>query len=794
MAAAIVMFAVVSTVLLKPLPYGDPDRIVMIWAYLPNLSPGFDAYPIHAGRLDAMRKLEGFAGMDAFKADAFNLTTPAGQTRRLDGLSTSATFFGTMGVTPALGRFFEDGDDAPGRPCVAVIGYGVWTAMFQRDPAIAGAAVRLNGGACTIVGVAPAGFDFPRGGEMPSNFQFPAHTSLWVASRARSGPSEHTVVARLAPGVTLQQAQAHLDALTEELERRTPAARGWMGVRAKPLAVQTVPAETRILVRILFAGALLLVVVSCANAAQILVVRGLARQEEIAIRAALGASRARLAGEAIAESALLAAAAAALAAGLAGNGLSMVRAFGPARFPRLAELSFDWRVTVFALVCAAAVTLVTGLWPALALTRPSAGSLLRGLVRGGIGRGRRVRQLALGAQVALSLLLLVASALLVRSLFARLSADPGFDAGDALTFEMTLPPAAYPEQGRGPLPAIRPRIVSAIDRVLDRLRADPRVRSAAVARPLPLSGAQENTVYVGEGAPPPSREHPPLTEYIVASDGMVDALGARLLYGRDFTSADREASQPVVVVTRAFGQFLWRRDDVVGRRVKLGGRIDSPAPFLTIVGVVDDIKRYSLTEEALPTMFVPYPQGPYAALGTVSFVVRPKSGDPIQLADLAREAVRGVDPEIPIAAVQPLAAIVAHVSDDARFAGLLMLGFAAAALLLCVVGLYGTVAVAVTRRAPEIGIRLALGATPGAVVRLVLADGLAPAAAGIAGGLFVAFASMRVLASLLFGVSARDVTTYAAVAIGVAIVALASCVTPAARAARIDPRRAMNAG
>ena len=500
--AATLMFGLVSTVLLRPLPFRDPDKLVMVWTHLPQLPLGFDAYPVHGRQYRALR--EGstgqLSGIDAFKADLFNLSTKDGRVERIDGLVTTAGLFDTLGVHPAAGRFFQAGEDAPGGGHVAVIGFGLWARAFGADPAAIGSVVRLNDEAFTIVGVAPRGFDFPRGGEMPGNFQFPARTELWVAARPpETGPAEHAVVARMRTGVSVPQAEAALNAATRALEAQMPGARGWFGVQVVPMARQTVPAIARTIVAMLFAAATILVLIGCANAAQLLVVRGLRRRTELVIRVALGASRARLAREALLESFCLAATAASIALVLTSFGVRLIKTLGPARFPRLAELAIDWRVILFAALCAVTVAAATALWPAVIVTRASTEAMLRKTPRGGVGRGRAARQLVLAAQVALSMVLLVASGLLMRSLERRVAVDPGFSADGVLTFEITLPPASYPEVSRGPVPAIRPRVISAIDGVLAGLRANPRIAWAGIGKPLPLSGAQEVTVYVPEG-------------------------------------------------------------------------------------------------------------------------------------------------------------------------------------------------------------------------------------------------------------------------------------------------------
>jgi putative ABC transport system permease protein len=790
--AATLMFAVLSTVLIRPLPFGAPDRLVAIWAFVPQL--GSDAYPVGGRQFTAIRDgASGLAGVDAFKAEALNLRTADGHVERLDGLVTTAGLFDTLRVQPVAGRFFRQGEDRPGAGRVVVIGDGVWSRLFGRSPSIIGSGVSLNDESYTVVGVAPRGFEFPRGGEMPGNFQFPSRTELWIPGEPpQSGPQEHAMVARLRDGVSAPQAQAALDAVTRTLEAQLPAAKGWFGTRLVPLDLQTVPQRTRTLVRLLFAAAVVLVLVACGNAAQLLVVRGLSRRREIAVRAALGAPPGALAAEAVVESILISTCAAALASAFAAGGLRVLRAIGPARFPRLAELSFDWRIAAFAVVCALAVALITALWPIVATRSASAQSLIRGNMRGTTGGSRRIRAALLAAQVAASVVLLITTGLLARSLLNREAVDPGFDSRGVLTFEVTLPPSEYPEQSRGPLPAVRPKIVAAIDRILARVRSDPRVAAAALGKPLPLSGAQETTGYSAEGVPPPAPGtiHP-MTEYIVGSDELFDALGARLLYGRGFTAADREASMPVAVVTRALARLEWHQDNVVGRRVKLGG-LASPGPWMTIVGVVADITRYDLGEQALPTMFVPYTQGPYSALNTVSFVVRGRTSDPLALVGPAREAARAADPALPIAAVAPLSDFVARASEDVRFSVVLMSAIAIAAMLLALAGLSGTVALGVTTRTPEIGVRLALGADRRRILGLVIRDGLYPALGGIIAGAAAAAATMAVTASLLFGVTPHDTLTFVVVPLIVLAVASLACGVPAIAATRIDPREALS--
>ena len=312
----------------------------MVWGHIPHLSLGFEAYPIHGIHVaDIQAHVAALESVDGFKADLFNVAGPGGEVERVEGIRTTAGLFATMGVDPAAGRVFAAGEDSPGRDHVAVVGYGLWMRMFGGSPALAGQTIRINNEPYEVVGIAPRGFDFPRGGEMPANFQFPARAELWVpAALPKRGPSDLAVIARLGPGVSLAQAQAALDANMERLEAETPAAKGWLGVRAVPLDVQTMPPEARTTVELLFIAAVALVLVACGNAAQLLVARGLRRRMDYAVRSALGASRARLVSGALVESAMVSAMASVLGLAAAAFGIELVKAIGPSRFPRLSDL------------------------------------------------------------------------------------------------------------------------------------------------------------------------------------------------------------------------------------------------------------------------------------------------------------------------------------------------------------------------------------------------------------------------------------------------------------------------
>ena len=709
--AATLMFAVVSTVLWRPLPFKHSSRLVMVWGHIPQLSLGFDAYPIH-GRFvaDIRANVKALATTDGFKADLFNLAAADGQVQRVDGIRTTAGFFATMGVEPAAGRFFAAGEDTPGRDRVAVIGFGLWMRMFGGSRALIGQTVRINDEPYEVIGVAPRGFDFPRGGEMPANFQFPARAELWVpAALPTRGPSDLAIVARLADGVSLAQAQSALDrhvaprSLVPERERigwacapcrsisrdaagdaddgaaplrcrgRAGAGRLWQRGAAPRRAR---PAPPRRLRRPVGAGCL-------AGAA------GARRRRRVRAR---------------------------LDRGVHGRG----RGRGVRRRPgsRGGALAVPAALRAGARLAAGTLRRRVrrgdrgrhlGVAGARA-TRPQAATVLRSAGRGTVGGARRIRQVVLTAQVAVSVVLLIASALLLRSLVERLRADTGFQPERVITFELTLPPVSYPEQLRGATPAIRPRIVAAVDAVLARLRAIPGVGVGGGGQALPMSGAQEATGYTVEGWRRRAPDQLRVAEYIVASGDLFRTLGARILSGRELSEADREDSLPVIVVNRAFAEATWPGQD---RRAPAPARIAGRAGSLDERGRRgQNTKRYALDEKPLPAIIVPYTQGPYPTLSTMPFAVRSKTGDPALLVPAIRAAVAEVDPLVPVASVAAMTTLVARVSEDARFVMVLMGLFAATALLLTTGGLFGAVAYAVAERRPEIGLRLALGAAP----------------------------------------------------------------------------------
>jgi len=793
--ACALMMSVISTVLFKPLPYGDPDRLVMSWGWYPNANLGFPEQPTHGAVFSIMRdNTQAFAALAAFRAASFNLgdrTSP----ERLDGIEATGDFFAVLGVASQIGHFFERANETPGFDHVVVLSDAVWRRRFGGDPHVLGRTLILNAEPYTVIGVAAAGFAFPRGPEMPADFQFATTPDLWVPLEPPTGGvADLAIVGRLRPGVSGAAAREDMDRVMAVVQRSIPVVKSSRpGELLVPLRQQVV-GDVQAMLASLLAAVLLVLVIACVNTAQLVLAQRHGRRRDLAIRAALGSSTFRLAVDVLAEVALLVAAGgvAGVAAGIAG--LKLLRAFGSTRLPRAAELTFDARSSFAALAVIALAAILVSVIPMLVDRRRPLVELLRsggrGTVRGGVHL--RVRRALIVGELAGSLVLVTCAGLLVRSLSLQLEARRGFDTGRGVTFEVSLPPAKYPERpfitGIDHAAAVR-----FLDAALDDIRALPGVSAAGIGKPLPLSGAQQATVFTPDGALPALLPGAlsPIAQYTIASPHMLRALGATVLAGRDFSAADRTESLPVVIVNEAMANWIWPGTSALGRRVRLG-RPDEQRmwPWMTVVGVVSNMKRYTLTETPRPEMIVPYTQNPYVTFGTMQFVVR-STLEPAAAVRAIQRAVASADPAIPIAHVRTMDDLVATSASNARFATRFMASFGIVALVLTIVGVYGVIGYGVVQRRQEFGVRRALGAGPRDVLWLILREGLTLGAVGVAAGLALTVAAAFGLRHLLFGISPFDPITLGtsiAVVVGVTV---AASIIPAAAAARIEPRAAL---
>ena len=777
------VFSVVNTVLLKPLPYPRPDRIVMPWWAWPVTDLG-DDFPW--GQRDFVafqRQVVGFQNVGAFKADSFNLTG-FGDPIRLDGIKASAGFFPALGVPPLVGRTFTAQEEEPGHEFVVVLSHSLWLERFGGDPAAVGRSINLNGRSHTIIGVMPPGFVFPRGEEMPVVLGFPRQAQLWVPNPTPlnpAGPQDLAVVARLKDGVTFEQAFAELQVFGKDREREYPQAAGYFTPRLATLGRQVAGDSRRPLLLLLGAVAVVLLI-ACSNVANLLLARSLLRGKEFSLRGALGASRGRLLRQLLVENLVLALSGGALGTLFAWAGVFFAKTFGPSNLPRLHEVALDLRVFAFALGVAVLTGIIFGLPPAFAATREGLVESLRERGPAAAAPSARLRSTLLVSQVALALVLVVAAGLLVRTFYSLLRSDAGFNPSRVFTFQLTLPAGKYSD-------------VDAMARVyhavLERLQSTPGVQQVGFSSAVPLGGSPDNTgIRIPDRPVTSVKDDPTTANYLFATPGYFAAVGTPLLRGREFTESDTQDSRHVTIITATMAQRYWPGRDALGKQVGVGL---TRFPLRTIVGIVADTKHVSLSEKSIPEMYVPYTQNEikvWPNMQTMQVALR-TAQDPATMAGDVRRALNSVDPDLPLAKPATLTSLVDDSVVQPRFSMLLLASFGGIALLLASIGMYGVISYSVARRTREIGIRMALGAAPREVFRMVLSQGARLVAVGLAIGLAASLGVARLMTSFLYGIKATDPATYAAVCLLLTFVVLLACYLPARRATRVDPTVAL---
>ncbi|MFL6212365.1 MAG: ABC transporter permease [Blastocatellia bacterium] len=774
------IFSVVNALLFRSLPYKDADRLAMIWETNPEVQIGFDLLPVSIAAFDDWRKQgESFEAVSILDSQRYAFTG-AGTPERVAGVITSASFFEVMSVSPILGRTYTEAEDQPGANRVVVISYALWQSRFGGDKEICGRTMQLDGSNYTIIGVMPQGFQFPRAADLPSYFQLPAQTELWTPAGltdkqlAKRDSHNKSVIVRLKPNVTEAQAQAEIDAITSRAAQQYEESKGF-GARVVPLKQQLV-GNLRLALLILLGAVGLVLLIACANVANLLLARAASRQKEMAVRTALGASRTRLVRQLLTESVLLAIVGGGLAVLLAVWGIDLLLALSPASIPRKHEIRVDGAALIFTFAVALITGVLFGLAPAFQVSRFNLNETLKEGARGSTGSRNRVRSLLVVAEVALSLILLIGAGLLIRS-FARLTGtDAGFNPQNVAAMNLSLSSARYNEvdkQGRF------------FKQVLDNVRAIPGVVSAGAVSELPLAGSEEIDGFRLEGAPTPkSLSETPLADFRFIDDEYFKTLAIPLIAGRAFTVHDNDTAPPVVVISEGLARRYYDGQDPLGKRL----RIDNDgAPWATIVGVVKDIKHSGLDTDPRPQLYFPYQQKLWGRL----VVVARSATDAATLFPALREAVWKVDKDQPITSLRMMTEYVSDSVSQQRFNAVLLAAFALLALILASVGIYGVMSYTVTQRTHELGIRMALGAGQGDVFRLVVIEGMKLALTGVALGLAGAFAATRLMASLLYGVSATDPLTFAVISLVLAGVALAACFVPARRATRVDPMIAL---
>ena len=776
------IFSVVNAVLLRPLPFKDPDRLVDIWHTPPQESmPGMATFTVSpANFLDWRSQSRTFEGMSAYGYGRYTLTG-TGRPEVIRMVAVTRGFFSILRAQPVLGRIFLDDEDKFGRDHVVVLSYGIWRSRYGGDPEIVGKDIELNGRSFAVIGVMAPGFEFPYSGD-------PAfRTQMWKplawSDRERAVRDDHNfgVIARLKDDVTLKQGQAELDAISNRLAEQYPKDnKGW-GAIAIPLREDLV-GDARPALLILLGSVACVLLIACANVANLLLARSLSRRKEIAIRAALGAGRRRLLQQAFAETLLLALAGGVLGLVFAHYGVILIVKFLAERMPRSGEIGLDGWVLAFTLGVSLLTGLVAGLLPALRQSKAD----LNYALKEGPGRaasdsvGNRTRSVLVVAEVALSLMLLIAAGLLIRSLAMLRNVNPGFDPNHVATMQISIPSTKF----SAPV-----QQVQFFDRVLERVRALPGVQSAGVIDSLPLSDDGSMQPISVEGRPVVPMADMPEVSVRAISSGYMRAMHIPLLRGREINDSDAESRSGGILISESLAKQFWPNDDPVGKRLTLYF-----FPHLTreVVGVVADVKLFALNDShPAATLYIPLPQltapegGEWQSFG-MNLVVR-ADGNPLNNVPAITSSIHELDAEVPLLQIRTMSDVVSLSLAPQRFTMLLLAAFAGLALLLAAVGIYSVMSYSISRRTHEIGIRISLGAKTADVLLLVVRQGLILAAAGSAIGMIGALILSRLLATLLYGVRPTDALTFACVAGLLMIVALAACCIPARRALRVDP-------
>ncbi len=764
--ATTTIFSVVNGVLLRPLPYPASDRLVRVNEIVPNLGL-FSVAP--ANFIDWRQQNQVFERIAAYTTTSATLTRETGP-ERMQGMQVSWDIFDLLRVPPILGRGFTADEDRPGAPGVVVISYGAWRQRFGSDPQVVGRSITLSGKPVTIVGVMPAGFYYPT--RTP---EYWTPLGLNPANATRGGHFLG-VVARLKPEITVAQADASMRGMAERLARQYPDFNE--GESANVVLVQEqMTGAIRPALLTLFAAVGFVVLIACANVANLLLVRAAAREREIAVRKALGAARARLFAQMLVESLILSVTGGAVGILLAYLALPQILALGADSIPRVLDVTIDRRVLLFTVAASVVTGILFGLVPALQASGAGIGAVLKESGRSSTSAATRwVRSGLLVVEVALSIVLLAGATLLLRSFGKVTQVDPGFQPAHVLAFQVALPKSSYTKDEQ---------MIAFYRSFVDHLEHRGGVLAAGIAQVLPMRGSYVLSFQVrGRPALKPSQQAS--ANYRAISPHYFDALGIRVVRGRGIAEADSDKAQHVAVIDEAFAERHFRDQDPIGQGLQIGNGVDG---YFQIVGVAADVHTQGLDEAAAPTMYVPITQDVFSTM----WVVVKGPNDPGPLAAVARAALHEVDPTLPVYSVMPMTAILQESLAPRRFSMTLLLLFAAVALFLAGVGLYGVIAYSVTQRTREIGLRIAIGAEPRSIMRLIVGGGMKLALVGMIMGIAGAIALSSVIQMLLFDVKPSDPASYAATSLLLVLVAALACVVPARRAMRVDPVVALRA-
>ena len=780
------IFSVVNGVLLHPLPYRDPDRLMRLSESSPDFATMSVACP---NFVDWRERNRSFSGLASVRWEDYDITG-GGQPEHVDGKMVSADFFRVLGIHPVLGRDFDAQADRVGSAPVALLGGGLWSRRFGSNPAVLGSQITLTGRGYTIVGIVPAGFEFEGRADVYTLLE------QWddFVARAREMHPGMYVVGRLKPGVTRGQAQSEMTAIAARLAEAYPKSNAKHGVNVTPLE-SVIVGDCRSTLMVLLGAVAFVLLIACANVANLLLARFTGRQKEIAIRAAIGAGRGRVIRQLLTESVLLALAGGAAGLAIAAWGTRAVLAAAPGGLPRMNEIGVDGPVLAFTLGVSLFTGIVFGLAPALNAAAKDLHETLKEGSRGVSAGHRRLRSLLVVSEVAAAMVLLAGAGLMLRTVWSLFRLNPGFDPGHVLTFQVSQSPANATASDE--------RILQTVQQTVDRIQSVPGVKSAGITSMIPLGGNDNEMPFYVNGRPRPASQGDMLWALLYTTDpGYQKTMGIPLLRGRYIGRQDMHRGAHVAVIDEVLARTVFPREDPLGKSIMIGDVSGSLGPEaaapMEVVGVVGHVSHWGLDRDTgakvRNQLYLPVSQIPEQFLkgmvGSSVFVVR-TGGDPLSALAAVRGAVVGTGNDQPVYGARTMSAVVSASIADRRFSMLLLGIFGGLALLLAAVGIYGVISYNVALRTREIGIRMALGAGQSDVLKAVVGQGMLPVLAGLAIGLALAFGLTRLMAGMLFGVRAGDPTTFLGVAGVLAAVAFLATWLPARRAVRVAPSAAL---
>ncbi|MCI0612872.1 ABC transporter permease [bacterium] len=761
------IFSLVNGLLLRPLPYGNPDRIVMVWQDYTHRNGREREWTSPDTFFDWRDQNHSFEAISVI--DGWLPTILAGEPEQIPGATVTYNIFSVLGVSPAIGRTFVAGEDKPNGRKVVILSDGLWKRRFGGDRNVTGKDILINGEKYSVIGVMPPRFEFP----MEQTAQI--WTPMQVDSTNSCGRDCITLrsIARLKPSVSLAQAKSDMDLIVQRLRQQYPEQYRNIGIALTPLQEQLTE-EIRQPLLVLLAAVGLVLLITCANVANLLLVRASGRKSEIAIRSALGAGKSRLTRQLITENMLLALIGGALGLFLGVIGIDLLVRLLPEDMPIIGihNIGIDLRVLIFTLAISLATGLIFGLIPLFQFNDPKLGESLKEGGRNRVGTGSsKIRSLLVVSEVAFALMLLIGAGLLMKSFIQLINVNPGFQTQNVLTMQFNLPDSRYPE---------REQISAFYSRLLEKVKSLPGVIEAGTTSALPLGGSYTDTNFLIEGQSPENKKDQGVWFQLISKE-YLQTMGIRLLKGRYFTDQDNFDTPRVVIVTESFARHYFPDGNVIGKRLNFN---DPQKPlWREIVGVASDVKQFGLNKENPIAIYLHQKQ---SASPFVTLAIR-TSGNPLNLASEIRSQVWSIDKNLAVSNVQTMEQVVGSTVNTPRITLSLILAFATAALLLAALGLYGVVSYSAAQRTNEIGIRMALGAERSDVLKMVVRQGMALTAIGVAIGLMGAFALTRLMSKLLFGVSATDPMTFVAISGLLILIALVASYIPAHRASKIDP-------